>query len=96
MSKKFEKWEEFEEKLNLTPEQEIEIKVFSCPSYKNSIIGISYDNRVIYDYDLMIEDLMKEEDLSYEDALDFLEYNTLRSLPYMGNDAPIILDTKQW
>ena len=25
MSKKFEKWEEFEEKLNLTPEQEIEI-----------------------------------------------------------------------
>ena len=27
MSKKFEKWEEFEEKLNLTPEQEIEIDI---------------------------------------------------------------------
>ena len=27
MSKKFEKWEEFEEKLNLTPEQEIEISL---------------------------------------------------------------------
>lgn len=27
MSKKFEKWEEFEEKLNLTPEQEIEINL---------------------------------------------------------------------
>ena len=28
MSKKFEKWEEFEEKLNLTPEQEIEIGLY--------------------------------------------------------------------
>ena len=27
MSKKFEKWEEFEEKLKLTPEQEIEISL---------------------------------------------------------------------
>lgn len=27
MNKKFEKWEEFEEKLNLTPEQEIEISL---------------------------------------------------------------------
>lgn len=27
MNKKFEKWEEFEEKLNLTPEQEIEIGI---------------------------------------------------------------------
>lgn len=86
----------YEEVCKYAEEQEIEVKVFSCPSYKNSIIGISYDNRVIYDYDLMIEDLMQEEDLSYEDALEFLEYNTLRSLPYMGNDAPIILDIKQW
>ena len=39
---------------------------------------------------------MEEEDLSFEDALEFLEYNTLRALLYMGNDAPIILDTKQW
>lgn len=44
----------------------------------------------------MIEDLMKEEDLDYEDALEFIEYNTLRALPYMGDNAPIILDTKYW
>lgn len=86
----------YEEVCKYSEDQEIEIKVFSNPSYKNSIIGVSYDNRVIYDYDLMIEDLMEEENLSFEDALEFLEYNTLRALPYMGNDAPIILDTKQW
>ena len=77
-------------------ENNIPIKLFDNPSYPNSIIGISYDNRVIYDYDLMIEELMEEEDLSFEDALEFLEYNTLRALLYMGNDAPIILYTKEF
>lgn len=86
----------YEEVCKYSKDQEIEIKVFSNPSYENSIIGISYDNRVIYDYDLMIEDLMEEEDLSFEDALEFLEYNTLRALPYMGEDAPIILYTKEF
>ena len=85
----------YEEVCKYSEDQEIEIKVFSNPSYKSSIIGISYDNRVIYDYDLMIEELMEEEDLSFEDALEFLEYNTLRALPYMGEDAPIILYTKE-
>lgn len=86
----------YEEVCKYAEDQEIEVKIFEDPSYKTAIIGISYDNRVIYDYDLMIEDLMKEENLSYEDALDFLEYNTLRALSYMGSDAPIILDTKNW
>lgn len=86
----------YDEVCKYAEDQEIDVKVFSNPSFKNSIIGISYDNRVIYDYDLMVYDLMKEEELSYEDALEFIEYNTLRAIPYMGADAPIILDTKVW
>ena len=86
----------YEEVCKYAEEQEIDLKVFQSPSYKNSIIGISYDARVIYDYDLMVEDLMEEEDLSYEDALEFIEYNTLRALSYMGEDAPIVLDVKEW
>lgn len=86
----------YDEVCKYAGDQEIDIKVFSNPSFKNSIIGISYDNRVIYDYDIMVYDLMKEEELSYEDALEFIEYNTLRAIPYMGADAPIILSTKVW
>ena len=86
----------YEEVCKYSEDQEIELKVFSNPSFNNSIIGISYDGRVIYDYDLMIEDLMKEEDLDYEDALEFIEYNILRALLYMGDNAAIILDTKHW
>lgn len=86
----------YEEVCKYSEDQEIEVKVFSSPSFKNSIIGISYDDRVIYDYDLMIEDLMKEEGFDYASALEFLEYNTIRALPYMGEDAPVILDKKEW
>ena len=45
----------------------------------------------IDDYDKMIEWLMKEEDWSYDVAADWVNYNTIRALPYMGEDAPIIM-----
>lgn len=74
---------------------EIELLLFSNPEFSNSIIGISSDNRVIYDYDLMVQDLMKTENLSEIDAIEFINYNTIRSLPYYEN-APIILETKHF
>ena len=70
-----------------------QIIVFDNPNFDNSIIGISYDNRVIYDYQLMIQDLIKQDDINEEDAVDFIDYNTLRSLNYMDN-GPIILFVK--
>lgn len=81
----------YEEVCKYAEDQEIELKVFSNPSFNNSIIGISYDGRAIYDFDLM-----EEESIDFEDALEFIEYNTLRALPYMGDNAPIILDVKEW
>ena len=51
----------YEEVCKYAEDQDICVKVLSSPSYNNSIIGISYDNRVIYDYDLMIETLRQEE-----------------------------------
>jgi len=67
-----------------------DIVIFENPSYDSALIGISEDNRAIYDYDKMIEFLMSEDDLSYEDAADMISYNTVRSLQYTPN-SPIIL-----
>lgn len=39
----------------------------------------------------MIEHLMQEDDMDYEEAVDFISYNTIRSLPYAGEGAPIIM-----
>lgn len=74
-------------------EQDIEILMFESPKYKNAILGISHDNRAIYDLELMIQDLMKSDNISYEEALEFIEYNTIRALSYYDN-SPIILMQK--
>lgn len=60
-------------------------------SYDDALIGISDDNRAVYDYDKMVEWLVKEEGFTEEEAIEWIDYNTIRSLPYMGEKAPIIM-----
>lgn len=65
--------------------------VFDNMSYDGAIIGVTTDGRVVYDYDKMIAELIQDEDWSYEDAIEWIEYNTIRSLPYAGVNGPIIM-----
>lgn len=65
--------------------------VLDNPSFLGAVIGVSDENRCVYSYPKMIEWLMKEEGMTYEDAADFVSYNTVRALPYMGDMAPIIV-----
>jgi hypothetical protein len=62
------------------------------PDYDSAIVG--YDvvtGKVIYSYDLMIEHLMTVDEMTEEEAIEFIEYNTVRAIPYMGEKSPIIL-----
>ena len=65
--------------------------VFENPSYTSAFIGITTDGRTVYDYELMTDYLMEKEGFSYEDAIEFIDYNTIRALPYMGPNAPVII-----
>jgi hypothetical protein len=65
--------------------------IFENPSYDAAIIGISTDGQVIYDYDKMIGCLMDEDGMTYDEAVDFIDYNTIRALPYVGEGAPIVM-----
>ena len=62
-------------------------------SYDSAIIGATKEGSVLYDYDLMIQWLQETEDFSYDDAVEWIEYNTLRAIPYMYNHgiAPTIV-----
>ena len=65
--------------------------LFENPDYASAIIGYdAVSGRLIYSYDLMIEHLMTVDDMSEEEAIEFIEYNTVRALPYMGEKSPII------
>jgi transcriptional regulator with XRE-family HTH domain len=69
--------------------------VFENPDYVSAIIGVSEDGRVIYDYNLMIESLMQSDNMTYDEASEFIDYNTIRALPYMGEKAPIVMYSKE-
>lgn len=64
--------------------------VLDNQSYDNSIIGLTFDGRAIYDYDLMVQELICEG-CSEEDAIDWIDYNTIRGLIYIGEKAPLIV-----
>lgn len=49
-------------------------------SYDDALIGVSEDNRAIYDYDLMVKWLIENEDFNESEAIDWIDYNTIRTL----------------
>lgn len=67
------------------------IKYLTDYSYDDALIGVTEDGRAVYDFGLMIEWLMHKYDWSETEAIEWIEYNTLRALPYFGADAPIIM-----
>ena len=64
--------------------------VFDNQAYDSAIIGMTFDGRAIYSYELMVEELI-DEGFSEQDALDWIDYNTIRALPYIGERAPLIV-----
>lgn len=70
--------------------------VFENPDYDSAIVGISHDNCVIYDYQEMIAHLIENDNMTEEEAADFISYNTIRSLPYVGEGAPIVMYGSLW
>ena len=68
-----------------------DIKYLTNYSYDDALIGVSEDNRAIYDFEKMVDWLIENEGFSDNEAVEWIEYNTIRALPYMGVDAPIIM-----
>lgn len=74
--------------------KDVEANIFVNPDYNNAIIGVTTDDRVVYDYYSMIDSLSSKDDISWEEAQEFIDYNTVRALPYMDR-APVIVIRKE-
>lgn len=77
-----------EEIRNKLPEGAL---IFDNASYDNSIIGITLDDRVIYSFERMVQEYMSDNACDEIDAIEWVEYNTIRALPYAGDKAPMIV-----
>lgn len=68
-----------------------DIIVFKNESYDDALVGVSHDGRAIYSFDKMVKWLCDRDGITEEDAIEWIEYNTLRAIPYAGEKAPIVM-----
>ena len=68
------------------------VKYLTDFSYDDALIGVvTHDNRAVYDYEKMVEWLISTEGFTEEEAIEWIDYNTLRAIGYFGEGAPIIM-----
>ena len=69
------------------------VLLFSNPDFANAFIGVTVtgDLRAVYDYDLMVQDLMREDKISDIDAIEFIEYNSLYEQTIDGLKSPVVI-----
>lgn len=66
-------------------------KVFENPDYTSAVVGVDEDGRVVYSYEKMVKHLVKKDKMTEEEAMEFIDYNTIRALPYEGKKRPIVV-----
>jgi hypothetical protein len=59
--------------------------------YDKAILGLTDNGQLVYSKEIMVELLMEDDDLSEEDAWEFLEFNTFCA--YVGEQTPIYVNT---
>lgn len=82
-----------------------EVKIWACENETELVLLDDLDEaiegiiseglphvKVVYSKEKAIE-IFRSYDMTEEEAWDHFEYNTLRSLPYMGDAAPVFMET---
>jgi hypothetical protein len=65
--------------------------VFENPDYDSAIVGVTDEGNVVYDFNKMVDHLVERDGMTRDEAVEFIEYNAVRALPYAGEKAPIII-----
>ena len=84
---------EISELISLYDLEEGTILIEPSSEYNSAIIGVSLDRkRLFYSYEKLISCLCEE--MEYDDAVDYMEYNIIGTFECMNSEyAPIILNT---
>jgi hypothetical protein len=66
-------------------------KILTERYFDTAIVGITNEDRVVYDFDKLVEALVTNEHMKLHEAQEYIEYNVIRALPYIKEQAPVIL-----
>jgi hypothetical protein len=99
MNKPIEEYNKVDEIIQYVSEENPDALMFRDPDFYDAIIGYYYNEMdlpvLVYQYDKMIESLAAEYPDSEDphlDAIEWIDYNTIRTLPYMNaKGRPIII-----
>lgn len=72
-----------------------EIMLIDDEAYCKSLIGTAVGSdreRAVYDFDKMVEEFADFHGVTHEEAADYINFNVIRSLPYCGENVPIIVN----
>ena len=75
----------FQEELAKKHSQEL----LFADGYDEAVLGVSLDGKVIYDVEIMLEITMEMLDAIYDEAWEYLEFNTFGA--YVGEKTPIYI-----
>lgn len=67
------------------------IRLLNNLSYDDALIGVTHDGRAVYDYDKMIQWLVDVHKMTQDQAVEWIEHNTLVGLKYFGLKSPLIM-----
>lgn len=69
-----------------------ELEILKADGFDDAVIGIELSSgRLVYDTDKMVHILMNDEEMTEEDALEYLDYNVINA--YVGEQTPIYIKT---
>ena len=68
-----------------------EIVVLEPEYYDGGIVGTDEGGCLIYDYYKLAEAITGNDGMTHEDAIEWIDYNTIRAIPYMGIYHPYIM-----
>ena len=64
--------------------------------FDSAIIGVgernNTDSMIVYDYDKMVKVLVTRDDMSYEEAEEYIDFNIVGA--WIGDTTPIIVNKK--
>ena len=70
--------------------------MLKCDGFDNAIIGVgercTTDSMIVYDYDKMVKVLVTRDDMSYEEAEEYIDFNIVGA--WIGDTTPIIVTKK--
>ena len=66
-----------------------DLQIVRIDGYDDCVVGLSEDDRLVYDYELLVQQTMHDCDCDYTEAVDYVEFNIISALH--GSCMPVVM-----